>query len=831
MPRYNRLVLCGTCGSNNSEGRSFCGQCGTALEVACPQCGTRNRGDEKFCGGCGISLSGRPAASGSRSGSVSAQASIGALINGRYRVLRTLGEGSSKIVYLAHDQTLDRDVAVSLFRVEGLDEAGRTRVLREARAMGRLGDHTHIVGIYDIGEAEQGRPYIVSQYVPGGSLSDLLRSSPDHRLPVTDAIRICERLCYGIEYAHSLGIIHRDIKPANVFLANDGMPLLGDFGLAVAPDQSRITSHGMMVGTAAYLPPEQAVGRALEPRSDLYSLGAMLYELLTGRPPFVGNDLMAIVSQHVNAVPEPPSKYSPGISPALDALVLKLLAKTPAERPLSAAVVRETLHTIAGSSRGAMDQLASTVMVERPNLKGHTAPDGTVSIMFSDIENSTLIMEKLGDLRAQEVFQIHNRVIREQVAKQDGYEVKTMGDGFMVAFSSARRALLCAVEIQRQFSSYTKEHPEAPLRVRIGLNTGEAIRESGDFFGKTVVLAARIGAAARGGQILVSSTFKAMTESAGDMRFDEGQDVNLKGLSGSYRVFRVLWAAPEEARKPVEPPKPAEAQKSVEKPQPPEPRRPAEPPPQAAPPRPQPREVPRIPREPRDPATDRERFTFDDARPSPPREDRGRRRDRTPQERRRRRIILIAILGAFALSSTIRGLVHYRREQTSQQGQAPEAPTHSVPAPPANATHASTVPVPPMAVAPSAPKPPKVASNETHKAPPSLPRSKTTIITSSASSPDAADAGGEQSADATVPQCVATPHRYNIEVEAVSEKGAADEMVGRIDDLGFKACEKIKNINGQKLYAVRIGPYNTADEAAAAQEKLHEQYKSTYSEQ
>ena len=119
---------------------------------------------------------------------------------------------------------------------------------------------------------------------------------------------------------------------------------------------------------------------------------------------------------------------------------------------------------------------------------------------------------------------------------------------------------------------------------------------------------------------------------------------------------------------------------------------------------------------------------------------------------------------------------------------------------------------------------------EPRKTTPSLPRSRTTIITSSASSADTGENEGAPS-DETVAQCVATPHRYNIEVDAVSEKSEADEMVGRIDDLGFKACEKIKNVNGQKQYAVRIGPYNSEDEAAAAQEKLHEQYKSTYSDQ
>jgi len=745
--------------------------------------------------------------------SAAAQPQVESIASGRYRVRRMLGEGGSKVVYLAHDERLDRDVAVALFRVEGLDDAGRARVLREARAMGRLGDHPHIVGIYDIGEAEQGRPYIVSQYVPGGSLSDLLRRAPGHRLPVTDTIRIAEQLCLGVEYAHSLGIVHRDIKPANVFLAGDGTPLLGDFGLAIAPDQSRITSHGMMVGTAAYMSPEHALGRALEPRSDLYSLGALIYELLTGRPPFIGDDLMAIISQHVNALPEAPSKRAPGISPALDALVLKLLAKTPAERPLSAAMVRETLHTIAGASRGAMDQMASTVMVERPNLSGHAAPDGTVSIMFSDIENSTLIIEKLGDLRAQEVFQIHNRAIREQVASQGGYEVKTMGDGFMVAFSSARRALLCAVEIQRWLATYSKQHPDAPLRVRIGLNTGEAIREAGDFFGKTVVLAARIGAAARGGQILVSATFKAMTESAGDIRFDGGRDLTLKGLSGSHRVFEVLWAASEQPGKVIELP-----------------------PDTATRPRREPPSIPRAAPEAaeREPGLERDRFVFGEVRKPSPGDD-GRRSTRRLYRRRRRvRIGLVALL-LFALSTGIDRWKRYREENATQPTVAPGQPSKAIPArPPASMPESSgpAEPPPPMVVKPNAPTKGKMASTEKRSEPaPSLPRSKTTIISSEAPSGDKESATeSAPSASAAPSQCVPTPHRYNIEVSAVSEKSEADAMVGRIAELGYKACEKTRTVNGQTQYAVRIGPYSTADEAAAAQEKLHEQYKAAYSE-
>jgi len=182
--------------------------------------------------------------------------------------------------------------------------------------------------------------------------------------------------------------------------------------------------------------------------------------------------------------------------------------------------------------------------MERPNLQAHAAPDGTVSILFSDIENSTMMTERLGDLRAQEVLHEHNDLIRKQVAEQKGFEVKSMGDGFMVAFSSARRALLCAIGIQRAFEEYSKQHPSEPIRVRIGLHMGEAISEGGDFFGKTVIMAARIGAKANAGDILVSSVFKAVTESAGDLQFDAGYDVELKGLSGSYHVYRALWRPP-----------------------------------------------------------------------------------------------------------------------------------------------------------------------------------------------------------------------------------------------------------------------------------------------
>ncbi len=174
-------------------------------------------------------------------------------------------------------------------------------------------------------------------------------------------------------------------------------------------------------------------------------------------------------------------------------------------------------------------------------ISGRAAPDGTVTLLFTDIEGSTAANERLGDQRWLEVLHHHNHLVRQQVVANSGFEVKAQGDGFMVAFASARKGLLCAIASQRALRDHARQRPDDAVTVRIGLHTGEVLREGADFFGRHVILAARIASAARGGEILVSSLVRDLTRSSGDFRFGERREVSLRGTTGLHSLYPVLW--------------------------------------------------------------------------------------------------------------------------------------------------------------------------------------------------------------------------------------------------------------------------------------------------
>jgi len=343
-------VECPNCRHLNPDDARFCNHCGAPLALACSACGSRNPPDARFCSACGATLEGQVGAS--TAAAPAAPASPPAptsFAGGRYEVRRFLGEGGKKKVYLVHDSLLDRDVAFSLIKTQGLDETGVERIRREAQVMGRLGGHPYIVSVFDMGD-EAGQPYLVSELMGGGDVEGLIEKAPDHRPALADTLRVAEQVCQALEYAHERGIIHRDLKPGNVWLTRDGTAKLGDFGLAMSVDRTRLSVAGMIVGTVSYMPPEQALGRTPDARADLYSLGAMLYEMVTGRPPFLGDDPVAIISQHINTPPVAPSWHNPQVPKPLETLILRLLAKDPGERPANAADVRRQVASIAATA-------------------------------------------------------------------------------------------------------------------------------------------------------------------------------------------------------------------------------------------------------------------------------------------------------------------------------------------------------------------------------------------------------------------------------------------------------------------------------------------------
>src|SRR5919204_2406492 len=253
---------------------------------------------------------------------------IDQVFDGRYRVIRKLGTGGMANVYLAEDQELGRRVAIKMLDDRhAQDDQFVERFRREAKNAAGL-SHPNIVSIYDRGEAE-GTYYIAMEYLDGRSLKELILSRGPAPIPI--AIDYVRQILAALRFAHRNAIVHRDIKPHNVLVDAEGRLKVTDFGIARA-GASQMTEVGSIIGTAQYLSPEQAKGTAVDARSDIYSAGVVLYELLTERVPFTGDTAVEIAMRHLSAVPEPPSSLRGEVPPELDKVVLRALAKDPEDR-------------------------------------------------------------------------------------------------------------------------------------------------------------------------------------------------------------------------------------------------------------------------------------------------------------------------------------------------------------------------------------------------------------------------------------------------------------------------------------------------------------------
>ncbi|KDE99908.1 serine/threonine protein kinase [Mycolicibacterium aromaticivorans JS19b1 = JCM 16368] len=267
-------------------------------------------------------------------------------LSDRYELGEIIGFGGMSEVHMARDTRLHRDVAVKVLRADlARDPSFYLRFRREAQNAAAL-NHPAIVAVYDTGEAETANgplPYIVMEYVEGVTLRDIVHT--DGPIPYRRAIEIIADACQALNFSHQHGIIHRDVKPANIMISKTGAVKVMDFGIAraLADAGNSVTQTAAVIGTAQYLSPEQARGEPVDARSDVYSLGCVLYEILTGEPPFIGDSPVAVAYQHVREDPVPPSQKHSGISPELDAVVLKALAKNPDNRYQTAAEMRTDL--------------------------------------------------------------------------------------------------------------------------------------------------------------------------------------------------------------------------------------------------------------------------------------------------------------------------------------------------------------------------------------------------------------------------------------------------------------------------------------------------------
>jgi eukaryotic-like serine/threonine-protein kinase len=259
----------------------------------------------------------------------------GQVIGDRFVLRDLLGRGGMSEVWLAEDRKLGRLVALKLL-AGGADPA---RLVREARAIAAL-SHPHIAGVYDVGQAN-GRPYLVLEYLRGGTLEDRLKNG--RPLPDFETERLAGEIAAGLAHAHANGIVHRDLKPSNVLFDSEGRAKLADFGIARTAGQATLTEAGTIMGTAAYLSPEQAEGAPTGPASDVYSFGVILYRLLTGQLPFTGSTPLEVALKHHRDTPRPIHSVRPGAPAALAALAEQALAKNPSDRPADGAALASLL--------------------------------------------------------------------------------------------------------------------------------------------------------------------------------------------------------------------------------------------------------------------------------------------------------------------------------------------------------------------------------------------------------------------------------------------------------------------------------------------------------
>jgi len=516
--------------------------------MKCPQCHFDNQDDSCYCSKCATPLISLKDISVSRTKTIrkfSKELGTGSIIAGKYEICEELGKGGMGVVYKAEDIKLSRMVAIKLLPSELTDDLeARERFVHEARTASAL-DHPNICTIYEIDETEEGRIFIAMAFYSGRALQKKIKQGP---LSIKETIDIVIQVAQGLSKAHGKGIVHRDIKPANVMLGDDGVVKIVDFGLAKLAGGAQLTRTSEIMGTVAYMSPEQASGESVDQRTDIWSLGVVFYELLTGHLPFQGENEQSMLHAIIHKTPDPPMDLKKDIPEEAECIVLNCLRKQPERRYQSADRLISDLTKLKISLEKEKEDLSTKKRLEA----GREMERRQATILSGEILGYAEVLESLetegAALVINRCFTMLDSVIRKYESRID----EITSGRFMASFGiplaiedAPKKAINAAIELRNSLDTFNKrENIRIPLGVRIGINSGTVVAGVGttdkvySVIGEDVNLAAQLRDMSTKNNITIGPLTYRYTKN--DFEFEALDSVSLEGRTEPITVFKLL---------------------------------------------------------------------------------------------------------------------------------------------------------------------------------------------------------------------------------------------------------------------------------------------------